>query len=518
MSSNAKKITYNIFFGVGGHILLAIIGIIIPRMFISSYGSEVNGFLSSLNQVFTYIILLEAGVGTATVQALYRPVATADREKTNGILAATSHFYNKTGCYYLLCVAILALVYPIVVKSEIPVWQQVIIILIVGSSGSVGYFFSAKYRMLMSADGKTYIYTNSQTVMQLLTSFTKIVMIALGMNIVFIQLAHMLLVVGRSIYIVRYAKKNYPWLDLKVKPDFEAISQKKSVLVHEVSQMVFNHTDVLLLTVLTDLKVVSVYSIYNLIVDNVSILINNIHNGFSFRLGQIYNTDKEKFKIMYESYETCYMALSIALYCITFLFLRPFLILYTAGVKDINYLDKYLPVLFVSIKLLVSCRALAGATISFAGHFKKTQWRSVLEAIINLSVSIGAILYLRRISLMYGMYGALFGTIAALLYRANDMTLYTRLRILKLPVWKTYSKWFVNLICFGIILLLSKAVPIRASNYLTLVLYAIGYSVVTLAVFGALNFLAFRRLIMPAIEYVMQILRGRFSKLFRRDA
>ena len=518
MSSNAKKITYNIFFGVGGQILLAIIGIIIPRMFISSYGSEVNGFLSSLNQVFTYIILLEAGVGTATVQALYRPVATGDRDKTNGILAATAHFYTKTGCYYLLCVAILALVYPIVVKSEIPVWQQVIIILIVGSSGSVGYFFSAKYRMLMTSDGKTYIYTNSQTVMQLLTSFTKIVMIALGMNIVFIQLAHMLLVVGRSIYIVRYAKKHYPWLDLKVMPDFEAISQKKSVLVHEVSQMVFNHTDVLLLTVLTDLKIVSVYSIYNLIVDNISVLINNIHNGFAFRLGQIYNTDREKYKIMYESYETCYMALSVALYCITFLFLHPSLTPYMAGINDVNYLDKYLPVLFVSIKLLVSCRALAGATISFAGHFKKTQWRSVLEAIINLSVSIGAILFLRRISPMYGMYGVLFGTIAALLYRANDMILYTRLRILKLPVWKTYAKWVVNLTCFGIILLLSKAVPISASDYLTLILYAIGYTIVTMAVFSIMNYFVFRKHIMPAIEYVMHILRGRLSKVFRRGA
>ena len=510
MTSNAKKISYNIFFGIGSQLLIALVGIIVPKLFISNFGSEVNGFLSSINQVLTYIVLLEAGVGAATLQALFKPVAEDDRDAINGILSATNQFYTRTGLWYLGCIVLLAIIFPLAVKSSIPVWQQVAIILISGGTGSIGYFLHAKFRILLNADGKLYIYTNAHTIVQLATSFSKVILILLGFNIVFVQLAHMILMFGLSLYIIWYTRRKYPWINLRVKPDKASISQKNSVLVHEVSQMIFNHTDVLLLTLFTNLKVVSVYTLYIMIVDIISTLIGNIHNGFSFRLGQIYNTDKKAFVRIFDSYEACYMALSMVLYCVTYLFLLPFMRLYTAGVTDIDYLDRYLPILFVTIKFLVSSRALSGATISYAGHFQKTQWRSVLESILNLGVSIGAILLLRSIKVYYGIYGALFGTVAALLYRANDMIIYTRRNILHNSPLKSYTKWVVNLIGFGIMLFISKWIPIKADGYFSLLVYAAGYTLMAFAVFGALNFLAFRKNMIEAIQFICTSL---FSKL-----
>ncbi len=503
MSSNAKKIGKNIFFGIGSQVIIAIVGLLIPRLFVSSYGSETNGFLSSLNQIFTYIVLLEAGVGTATLQALYRPVATEDKDKINGILSATAQFYTRTGWCYLGCVAILAAIYPLVIHSDIPVWQQVSVILIIGGGNSLGFFLHAKFRMLLQADGKTYIYTNASTVVQLGTSLTKVILILLGLNIVFIQLGHLLLLTGLSLYITLYTKKHYSWLNLKVKPDKQAIAQKNSVLVHEVSQMIFNHTDVLLLTVFTNLTVVSIYTVYNMIVDIISTLIGNIHNGFAFRLGQIYSIDKERYKGIYDAYETCYMALSVALYAMTFIFLLPFMGLYMEG-ADANYLDKLLPVLFVAIKLLVSSRALAGATITYAGHFMETQWRSVLESAINLVVSVSAILFLRRYNVMWGMYGVLIGTIAALLYRANDMIIYAARRVLDVSPWRTYRKWIVDLAPFAAVYSLTRLIPIRAAGYLELILYAVGYCAVTFLLVMLLNLIFFRKHILSALYYVKQ--------------
>ena len=513
MQSNAKKIGKNIFFGIGSQLILAVIGFFIPKLFVMNFGSETNGFLSSLNQIFTYIVLLEAGVGTATLQALYKPVATDDKDKINGILSATAKFYNRTGWCYLACVGILAVVYPIAIKSDIPVWQQVGVILIIGSGNSLGFFLHAKFRMLLQADGKTYIYTNASTLVQLGTSLSKVVLILLGLNIVFIQLGHLLLLIGLSLYIVFYTKKHYPWLNLKVKPDEKAISQKNSVLVHEVSQMVFNHTDVLLLTAFTNLTVVSVYSVYNMIVDIISTLIGNVHNGFAFRLGQIYNTDKERYKSTYDTYETCYMALSVALYTVTFFMLIPFMQVYMNGVKDAElYYDRILPILFVMIKLLVSSRGVAGATITYAGHFKKTQWRSVVESIINLSASVAAILILRNYNVMWGMYGVLLGTIAALLYRANDMIIYTAKHILNISPWRTYQKWAVNLVGFAAVFALTKLVPIKATGYVSLILYAIGYAAVAFVIFLILNFTFFRDNAMVAFRYLQSALLHKIKK------
>ena len=512
MSSNANKIAKNIFFGIGSQIIIALVGLLIPRLFISSYGSETNGFLSSIGQIFTYIALLEAGVGTATLQALYKPLAEDDKDKINGILSATGQFYTRTGLCYLGCVLLLAVIYPVFIKSTIPVWEQITVILIIGGGNSLGFFLHAKYRMLLRADGRTYVYTNATTIVQLCTSITKAVLALLGLNIVFIQLGHLLLLVVLSVYITIYSKKHYPWLTTKAKPDKKAISQKNSVLVHEVSQMIFNHTDILLLTAFTNLTVVSIYTVYNLIVDSISTLIGNIHNGFAFRLGQVYNTDKEHYMGIYDSYETCYMALSVALYAITFIFLLPFMGLYMKGVEDANYLDKLLPILFVSIKLLVSSRTLAGATITYAGHFKKTQWRSVLESIINLGVSVAAVLFLRQYNIMWGMYGVLIGTIVALLYRSNDMVIYVSKHILNFSPWRTYRKWLVDFVGILIIVFLEKLFPINADGYIELFLYAAGYTIVGFAVFGGLNFLLFRKQMMIAYNYVRPLLKKNFRK------
>lgn len=499
MTSNFKKYFYNIFFGIGSQILLAVIGIIVPRLFIGNYGSEVNGFLSSINQIFTYVVILEAGVGTATLQALYKPVATENHDDVNGIMCATAQFYRRTGWCYLACIAALSVIYPIAVASNIPFWQQMLIIWIVGGSGSIGYFVHAKYRMLLRADGRTYVFTNAHTLVQIGTSITKIVMIALGMNIVFIQLGHMLLMLALSLYIRWYAKKNYPWLDLNVKPNKAAISQKNSVLVHEISQMVFNHTDVLILTAFTDLTVVSIYVLYNMIVDIISTLIGNLHNSFSFRLGQIFNTDKERYKHVYDIYETGYMMLSMALYCVTFLFLLPFMRIYTDGIEDANYIDKWLPLLFVSIKILVSGRALAGATISYAGKFKETQMRSIIEMIINLVVSFVCVY-------LWGIYGVLLGTLAALLYRANDMIIYTSKHILKQSPWKTYYKWIVDIAVFVLIVLVSKLyIPIHADTYLSLLLYAAGYTAATFVAYVLVNAVFFPKNFGAIFSYIKSL-------------
>ena len=84
-----------------------------PRLILVNYGSEINGLLSSIGQVFVYFGLLEVGVGGASLQALYGPIARDDKDEINSILAATSKYYNKTGAYYSISVLVFTMVYPL---------------------------------------------------------------------------------------------------------------------------------------------------------------------------------------------------------------------------------------------------------------------------------------------------------------------------------------------------------------------------------------------------------------------
>ena len=50
-------------------------GLIVPRLVLSSFGSEVNGLTSSLSQFLNYIILQEGGLSGVIMAALYKPLA-----------------------------------------------------------------------------------------------------------------------------------------------------------------------------------------------------------------------------------------------------------------------------------------------------------------------------------------------------------------------------------------------------------------------------------------------------------
>lgn len=126
--SKGKKILKIFGYGVISQVITLLLGIIIPKLMIVSYGSEVNGLLSSIRQVFVYVALLEAGIGTASLQALYAPIATNDKKRTCEIMSATNRYYKRTGILYGIAVIALAIIYPIVVKSDIPVFVVVAVI------------------------------------------------------------------------------------------------------------------------------------------------------------------------------------------------------------------------------------------------------------------------------------------------------------------------------------------------------------------------------------------------------
>ena len=459
-----NKSLKNIFWGVFGQAVTMIIGLILPRLRIISVGSEVNGLLSSVQQIYVYFALLEAGVGATSLQALYGPVARDDKDAINGILSATHSYYRRTGIIYLLAVFAFAIIYPFTLESSIDKPTIIGVILLNGLGNVLAYFFQGKYKILLQAEGKKYILTNLTTAVTTLSGIVKVALIFIFPNVILLQVVYFLFNLLQVIYFWWYIRRHYKWVDLKAPKNTEALGQKKSALVHQISQLIFNNTDVLLLTYFCGLKVVSIYALYTMVYDMVSTLIANINEGFSFRLGQLFNSDREKFDKAYNAYERFYIAISFALYSVCFLLIPSFISLYTEGVTDTNYMLPLLPLLFAVIKILVSGRAPSGFVATYAGHFKLTENRAIIEAGINIGVSIICVSF-------WGIYGVLIGTIAALLYRANDMIIYANRKILKRSNWNTYKWWFLGIALFAIFeFLYHYTVPMINSYWIFLII------------------------------------------------
>lgn len=474
---NKKRSLYNLIYSIIGQVITICLGFILPRLFVVNYGSDVNGLLNSLSQVFVYMALFEAGVGAVSLRALYAPVANGDLNKINGILSATNMYYRRTGVLYLIALVILSFVYPVIVKTGMDYINVFLIILFFGMSNVVLFFFQGKYKILLQAEGKNYIITNLTTIITICVNIAKIACIYMGMDIVLIMVVTFFVNMIQALYIMYYIRTKYKWIDLKVPPDLESVQQKNAMLVHQIAGMIFQNTDILILTLICGLKEVSIYSMYKLVTMHIYSILNLCFGSISFALGQMFNTNIERFKRIIDVIESYFSALSFAVYFVALCLYIPFMKLYTAGVTDANYINLYLPWLFVIIEVLVAMRTPLLNTINYAGHFKLTLPQTILESVINLIVSLMLVFKI-------GIYGVLIGTICALMYRTIDIIIYTNIKILQRKPFKTFFIYIVNIFIFVVLYVAAQSVIPEITTYIQLIAVGALMLVVALAIFA----------------------------------
>lgn len=500
---NSSRGIKNLVYGFLAQAITIGMGIIIPRLVLVNLGSESNGLLSSVNNILTYMSLLEAGVGTATLQALYQPVAKNDKNAINRIMAATDYFYKRTGTIYFIIVAIISVGYTVLIKTSLPKAYVFLVVILSGLSGVLSYFFQGKFKILLAAEGKGYIATNITTITTVGVSLGKSIILIAGGNVVIVQAIYFLFNLIQMLFFAVYFYKYYKWLDLKVMPNFEAISQKNAVLIHQITELIFNNTDVIILTVFTSLSTVSVYSMYAMIFGMVKSVTVTLADSFLYALGQAYD-DKEKFLRMHNVYEVYNMAFTFAVFCIASILILPFMELYTKGVNDISYVDKNVALLFVMFYLLANGRKSSQVVINIAQHFEKTKWRAVAEATINLLVSI-------VLTYKIGIYGVLLGTIAALLYRTNDVIIYAS-RLMKRTPLITYKRWFTNFFLFVLLTNFISLLDVNLTTYLAMSIYGVVLCVIIIPIFIGVNSL----FELNTAKYVFNIFRniilGKYKK------
>ncbi|MCU5372187.1 MULTISPECIES: MATE family efflux transporter [Bacillus cereus group] len=469
----------NITFGLIRQLVMLVLGLILPRLIIEGYGSEVNGFMSSVTQFVMYLSLLEVGIGTASLQALYKPVSSGDKAGINAIMAATDRYYKRTGLIYGLCVIALAFLYPIFVDSVIPSATIIIFILISGMTGVINYLFQGKYKLLLMAEGKDYIITNLGTLTFIGTNVLKIVLISVGVNIILLQTVTLIFNILQMIYIYMYIKHKYGWLNLKVIPNYGAISQSKDVMIHEISYMVYAYTDVIFLSMI-DLKMVSVYIVYNMVFGAVENILNTFTSGIQYLLGQAYYKALDVYKRLYDAVELLFLEISFAFYAVLMLFIEPFLKVYTSNVSDTEYLLKFLPVFFLVIKLLTVIRTITVQVVTVTGHFSNTKWISIIEAALNLLCTLIFIKY-------FSIYGVLIGTIVALTVRIMYMIYYTNVEILQRKPIIIIKRLVINSFVLIVLLCIFTDLTSEINSFMTMILYAIPLLILSIVIFFAVG-------------------------------
>jgi len=153
--------------------------------------------------------------------------------------------------------------------------------------------------------------------------------------------------------------------------------------------------------------------------------------------------------------------------------------LYTAGIVDVDYLQPYLPLLFVMTFLLSGSRLVSSMAVGFAQHFKETQNRSIMESLLNVTMSLLLVPY-------WGIYGVLAGTVFALIYRTNDLIIYANRAVLHRSPWPSYRRLIVCFCTFGFLFFLQEQVHFELNSYWQIIAWAAVISLIVLPLYFVL--------------------------------
>lgn len=437
--------------------MLLAVNIILPRLIITSYGSDLNGVTSTITQVFTYIALLEAGIGNASLNLLYKNIAKKNKDDISSTISATKSYFSRMVPPYILAVFVFAIIFPMMITSSSDAGVVRMIILLQGCAGIVNFYLTNTFTQLLLADGRNYVVSNLNLMVKFFSALSQIVLINIGFDIVVIQGSYLLFNIVKAAILSLYIKKNYPWLRIYKEGNTEILKQRSAFMVHEISNVIFQSTDVFIISTFCSTMLASVYSVYMLVYTSLNSFVSIFIKGTDFVLGQEYNKGLDRYIKIHDAYETIYLAIIFSCMTVACILTLPFVSIYTAGITDINYIDSKLPILFATIQVLSSCRAVSSKLIFISGHAKNTQPNTILESIINLVCSLVFVHF-------FGIYGVLLGTIVALLYRMNDIIIYANKKILNRRPMKIYRNVTIYFVLYFMFIYFSNFTSISIES------------------------------------------------------
>ncbi len=478
----SKKAFLNFISGLLLQFVTAFVALILPRLYIQVYGSEINGLVTSIRQFLSYLTIVEAGVGAASIAALYLPIALGDKKGANNILAATKIFYKKSGYLFSFLVITLAVVYPHFVNGEVRMILAFSMVLALGLSGILEYLIIGKYQVMLIADQKSYIVNMVQITEMILNVSICTFMIQAGFDVLAVQIICAFVYITRIVMILLYMKKNYKDIHFEGEPNFSAIGMRWDALIHQVVALVVFSTPFVILTLFNGLKDVSVFAIYSLVINGVIMFVSAFSNGLMATFGEILAKGERKTLIMgFDNFEFLYFLIMSWAYTCTALLYLPFISIYTANVEDINYVRPMVATLFIFLGVVSCIRMPYMMLVHAAGHYKQTKYRAIIEALLNISLSLTLVQFL-------GMEGVVVASILSHIYRNIDVIGHTSRKILQRSVKATVIKLIRNF-AFAIIAVLPfyMLLKIHISTWLSWFSWAILISLWVMLVFVAGN-------------------------------
>ncbi len=498
--NRTKRVALTIITSLLSEGVVLVCGLVLPQMILTTFGSEYNGITQSISQFISYISLMKAGIGGATAVALYKPLAENDTKEISEVLYSTEKFMHKISMIFLAFIVALSIIYPTFIIKDYDWFFTASLIFIISIATFGQYYFGFTYQTLLGADQKDYITAILEIIQVILNTIVAVILMNHNMSLHIVKLGSSLVNLISPLFLYFYCHKKYH-LIRGIKPAVDKIPQKWDAAAHEVASFINNNTDVVILTLFSTMKEISVYTVYHYVIANLKKIVTRFTVGFGADFGDMYA--RNEIDAMHKNlsiFELIIFSFTSVLYSVALVMMLPFVAIYTKNVTDVNYIRPLFSLVLI-LGGIFNCFRVPYRVITIAaGHYRQTRNGAILEAVINIVVSVICVI-------LYGLIGVAIGTLFAMAFRTMQYVIYLSNNIMYRKV-SYFMKHAV--ICFAIIaavyFIAQFYLPVQMEGWMVWITYAVITTVIAVILTLATDYVFYKEDLFNFIAKIKGIL------------
>lgn len=306
-------------------------------------------------------------------------------------------------------------------------------------------FFGLTYQLLLQADQRHCVISFVQIGTTILNTILAAILIKFGAGIRVVKLGSAFAFSLNPIIINFYARKIYK-IDKTIAPNTDAIKDRWDCFGLQVANFVNSNTDMFLLTVFTNVREVSVYTVYYMVTNGIRKLFLTFVNGIGSAFGNMFaKNEEENIRKNLLLFEQITFFIGNILFSVTLVMILSFVNIYTKGITDVNYIRPGFAYILVIATLFGVYRIPYQSIVEAVGHFKQTRNGAFFEAGMNIVLSV---ILVRR----YGLVGVAIGTLAATVFRTFQYCIYLSKNLIKRSVWILIKRLLLSALTFSVII------------------------------------------------------------------
>lgn len=432
---------------------------IVRNYFIASFNEDYLG----VNEVFLNILgilaLTEIGITGAITYCLYKPVADQDYEKISAIV----FFLRKINWIVFVSILTLAgIITPFITfffKQKPNVTENLQIVFFIYAITSASSYILSHKRILLTANQNNHIVSIIHSACQILMSIIQILILMLTKSFYSYLLAKVLMTVAENVFINIYVTKKYPKVVNKYKLSKEErkglFNYVKSFALLKVGGTVISSTDAIVMGLFVVVGSIGKYSNYNLIFTSCWGILVKTFEVLAPSIGNLgVTSDKAHIKkVFYQlNLGTSWLIgyLTIGMFCMMSSFVG--LLWGSEYVLDIGIILVYCLNMYI-----LMMRNNVSRFITELGMFKVWKYRSLIEAGLNIGISLLLGYYL-------GIIGVLLGTIISGVFGIICEVIILFKKFLECNIWEYFIRYLFQFalnvsLCAGLYYL-TAAIPI----------------------------------------------------------